>query len=61
MVKKHQRQKNNFLLYSKIMKLPKYYSCCNFKLFLLFFCIIIDSIYFSEDMPCHDFGHECRL
>ena len=44
------------LLYSKIMKLPKYYSCCIY-FFLTFFCIIIDSIYFSEDMPCNDFGH----
>ena len=56
--KKHQRQKSNFLFHSKInMKLPKYCSCCNLSPFYFFFCFIIDSIYFSEDMSCNDFGH----
>ena len=59
--KKHQRQKNNFLLYSKIMKLLKYFSCCNL-FFSTVFCIFIGSIYLSEDMPCNDFGHvDCSL
>ena len=56
-VKKHQRQKSKILFHSKIMKLSKYCSCCNLSPFYFFFCIIIDSIYFSEDMPCNDFGH----
>ena len=55
-VKKHQRQKSNFLFHSKIMKLLKNCSCCNLSP-SYFFYIIIDSIYFSEDTPCNDFGH----
>ena len=50
-VKKYQRQKSNFLFHSKIMKLPKYCSCCNLSSFYFFSVLLLTPYTFQR--ICH--------
>ena len=56
-VKKNTNDKK--VIFCFIQRLWSYQNIVAVEIYLLstFFCIIIDSIYFSEDMPCNDFGH----